>query len=361
MQIKLAELPADPVERVRVIETQMRQDLDRAREQQTEIQMLLQQTSIEVDKLTQREQSIMTRIRDMEINLENYSRSDIKTLYTASHETNLRLFMMRGQVEALQARQQHVKERQEQLGIILSVLNSQDFASLEPAGQDEPEAPAPEQVAASASLRRLMEVQESERLRISRYLHDGPAQTLANLVLRAEICEHLILRDTNEARAELQGLRSNLTGSLQETRRLIFDLRPMILDDIGLAPTLRRYLTDVSRERGFAATVRGPETADPLTPPARAMLFRLVQDAVSEMARRDSLAQVSVDITSSGAEVELTLEARGADSAGMPALEEVMATDEMRQRLSMLVATSQVSAAGERSMRLVVRATPPVN
>ena len=92
---------------------------------------------------------------------------------------------------------------------------------------------------------------------MSRYLHDGPAQTLTNLVLRAEICEHLVDRDPAKAKAELRGLRSNLTNSLQDARRLIFDLRPMILDDIGVIATLRRYLSEVGRTNGFSQSVRG--------------------------------------------------------------------------------------------------------
>lgn len=306
----------DPGERFRELEAKTRKELDQTREQLTEIELLLQQSSSEAEKLAQRETAITTRIRDMEINLENYSRADIKTLYTTAHDLGLRLFMMRGQVEQLQMRQEQVRERQEYLTLILSLLTSLGVApALDVPLPSAPARPSTADLAKAASLSRIIEAQEIERQRISRFLHDGTAQTLTNLVLKAEICSHLVDRDAAEAKAELTALRSSLTGSLQETRRLIFNLRPMTLDDIGLVPTLRRYLGEVGRGQGFAHTVQGPET-DELPPPVRALLFRLVQDIVSGLATRASLEGVTIDLTPRSGALELILEARPRPAPG---------------------------------------------
>ena len=358
--MSISPVPVDPAERFAALEAETRRELDHTREQLSEIQLLLQQSTNEADKLAQREQAITSRVRDMEINLENYSRSDVKTLYTTAHEVGLRLFMMRSQVEQLQMRQEHVKERQGRLGVIIGLLNNMGAAPVQapqPAGGAT--APSPEALAAASGLKGIIEAQESERLRVSRYLHDGPAQTLTNLVLRAEICEHLIERDTAEAKAELQGLRASLTNSLQETRRLIFSLRPMILDDIGLVPTLRRYLTEVGRGAGFAHTVRGPETGDDLSPQIRALLFRLVQDVVGGVVGRGGLEQVSVDLDIQGNSLELGVEVRAAEEAPLPALDEVLALEPISQRLYMLAATTEVATIGERGAQVIVQAALP--
>ena len=296
----------------------------------------------------------------MEINLENYTRADIKAFYTAAHEVSLRLFMMRSQVEQLQARQEQIRERQEHLSLILDLLNSLG-AGAKPEPEPErssPVLPSAEVIAAAASLRRVIEAQESERQRVSRYLHDGPAQTFSNLVLRAEICERMIERDVAEAKSELQGLRGVLTTTLQETRRLIFDLRPMILDDIGLIPTLRRYLTEVGRGRGFTPTVRGPETDDGLPSHVRSLLFRLVQDIIDGLATRGALEQVTIDLRVDEPVVELTIDVRGQAQDAAPALDEVLALDEVRQRLEMLAATTQVNRTGEHGASLMIVAAP---
>lgn len=349
----------DLAERFRTLEADTRRELDHTREQLTEIQLLLQQSSNEAEKLSQREAAITSRVRDMEINLENYTRADIKTVYTSSHEVGLRLFMMHSQVEQLQMRQEHVKEYQKQLGTILSLLNTIGATPVETKPEKTESATASAQKPGTGSLSRVIEAQESERQRVSRYLHDGTAQTLTNLVLKAEICEHMVDRDTAEAKAELQALRASLTAGLQETRRLIFQLRPMILDDIGLVSTLRRYLGEVGRAGRFNHTVRGPESNDQLAPHIRSLLFRLVQEVVAGLASQGALEQVTVDLNTQGTRLELSIEARAAADAPPPALEEVLNEEHIAQRLYMLGATTEIVAIGERGTQMVVSAVPP--
>ena len=71
--------------------------------------MLLRQTNGEVEKLAQRELGMTNRVRDMELNLDNYSRTDMKTIYNSAHEIQMRLFMMRAQVEQLEAKRNSMK------------------------------------------------------------------------------------------------------------------------------------------------------------------------------------------------------------------------------------------------------------
>jgi len=266
--------------------------------------------------------------------------------------------MMRSQVEQLQMRQEHIKERQAQLGLVLSLLHSVQGAPA-PAPVDAVTiAPTTHLATGAHDLKGMIEAQESERMRVSRYLHDGPAQTLTNLVLKAEICEHLIERDPAEARAELQALRANLTNTLQETRRLIFDLRPMILDDIGLAATLRRYLADVGRSAGFAYSVTGPDGGEELSVPMRSLLFRLIQDVVAGLVARVRLEHVTVNVALDGPSLEVTVVARAAEHE-LPPLEDVLTLEPVSQRLAMLEATTDIAHVGARTAQVEVQAVLP--
>ena len=83
---------------------------------------------------------------------------------------------------------------------------------------------------------RVVEAQEAERQRLSRQIHDGPAQALSNFILQTEIAMRLFDIDTERARAELQSLKTSATSTFQKVRDFIFDLRPMMLDDLGLVP-----------------------------------------------------------------------------------------------------------------------------
>ena len=77
-------------------------------------------------------------------------------------------------------------------------------------------------------------------------MHDGPAQSLTNIVLQAQIVERLVGKDPALAQGEVRQLVAMVQQTLEATKTFIFDVRPMVLDDLGLVPTLRR----AARERG---------------------------------------------------------------------------------------------------------------
>ncbi|MEI7743134.1 MAG: histidine kinase [Chloroflexota bacterium] len=93
----------------------------------------------------------------------------------------------------------------------------------------------------------VLSAQEDLRREIARSMHDGPAQSLTNIVLQAQIVERLMERDPSHARGELRLLVSMVQQTLEATKNFIFDVRPMVLDDLGLVPTLRRSTRDRGR------------------------------------------------------------------------------------------------------------------
>jgi hypothetical protein len=97
----------------------------------------------------------------------------------------------------------------------------------------------------------VLSAQEDLRRDIARAMHDGPAQSLTNIVLQAQIVERLVDKDPAYARGETRLLVSMVQQTLDATKNFIFDVRPMVLDDLGLVPTLRRS----ARERGRRAHI----------------------------------------------------------------------------------------------------------
>lgn len=128
--------------------------------------------------------------------------------------------------------------------------------------------------------RQVFQIVEEERMRIARDMHDGPAQSMSNLVLRAEILERLVDRDPDRAKSEIQSFKDSMKGVLDETRDLIFDLRPMTLDDLGVIPTLRRLVNEYKEREGIEArlSVIGQERR--LPPETEGALFRIVKEAL---------------------------------------------------------------------------------
>jgi two-component system sensor histidine kinase DegS len=119
-------------------------------------------------------------------------------------------------------------------------------------GVEVPEPGVAADTALPPSLSRVvLSAQEDLRREIARSMHDGPAQSLTNIVLQAQIVERLVDRDPVQAKGEAALLVQMVNQTLEATKDFIFDVRPMVLDDLGLVPTLRRAV----RERGRRAHV----------------------------------------------------------------------------------------------------------
>jgi len=103
---------------------------------------------------------------------------------------------------------------------------------------------------------------------------------MSNIVLKAEICERLVDSDPEKAKDELRTLKSVVRDTLRDVRKIIYDLRPMSLDDLGLIPTLQRYIETCREESGIKITFKTRGTCEQLKPVVSLTVFRLVQEAV---------------------------------------------------------------------------------
>ena len=132
---------------------------------------------------------------------------------------------------------------------------------------------------------RVIRAQEEERRRVAREIHDGPAQTLANIVLRLEIAEKLLELDPSRVRAELKDLKNLVRANLQDIRRIIFDLRPMALDDLGIVPALKKYLDNFQETYGIECEILIEGRERRLLPAMEVALFRLIQEGMTNVAK----------------------------------------------------------------------------
>ncbi|WP_156855619.1 sensor histidine kinase [Oceanobacillus sp. AG] len=146
---------------------------------------------------------------------------------------------------------------------------------------------------------KIIEAQEEERRRLSREIHDGPAQMLANILLRSEIIERVLHDDSVKAAIdELQSVRKMIRSSLYEVRKIIYDLRPMALDDLGLIPTIRKYIANLIdfHQIDIDFVFLGEEKR--LNDKYEVALFRLMQESVQNAIKHanPTLIQVKLQI-----------------------------------------------------------------
>ena len=216
----------------------------------------------------------------------------------------------------------------------------------------------------------VLNAQEDLRREIARAMHDGPAQSLTNIVLQAQIVDHLLGRDPDRARAEVRQLVSMVQQTLEATKTFIFEVRPMVLDDLGLVPTLRRS----ARERGRRAGV--PIEFDSIGQDRRidvdleSSLFRIIDESLAGYlsgrpdrlsvrldwsddvveARIAALRDATQAITEADREVAEVMKAAEGQKDLPPALESMM-TDRRRR------ADEQAAAAREAAIVALPGAT----
>lgn len=284
-----------------------RQEQERNRRELDEIERLLRQTQTEAEKLAQRDLSASSQLRNLQANIDRFSKEDIRNVFTMVQEVQVRLASVRLQVEQIQAKQQRLRSRQEELATLTGVLAQVEEGVRSVARSGSAAGPQVNDTLISE----VIQAQEKERLRISLQMHDGPAQTLSNLILRAEICERLVDRDVAQARSELASLKKAINTTLQETRRFIFDLRPMILDDLGLVPTLRRYARDFGEKYNLeiSVVVQNMDTRFPRH--YEVALFRYVQEALNNVSKHANAGSVRVVLDALGNQAQLLVEDDG--------------------------------------------------
>lgn len=171
---------------------------------------------------------------------------------------------------------------------------------------------------------KIIKAQEDERQRVARDIHDGPAQLMSNVVLKAEICERMIDVDLEKARLELRNLKKIVRESIQDVRKIIYNLRPMSLDDLGLVPTLQRFLMTFQEDTGISVVFKARGAFEDVKPLISLTVFRIVQESVSNVKKHANANNVTInlDLTEKDLKLHIGDDGRGFDLEGFKEMRE---------------------------------------
>jgi two-component system, NarL family, sensor histidine kinase DegS len=255
-----------------------------------EVTLMIEQSQGELAKITQRNAAITAHLQQLQ--KQDTTVEDLKMSYDSALDVQQRLFVMRGQLEKLQNDTVHLKKYKSLLEKVVSGSGSEDLSN--------PSSPVSNAKSQMAGIEMIVNAQESERQRLSRQMHDGPAQALSNFILQTEIAMRLLDVDPAQARDELGNLKASAMGTFQKVRSFIFELRPMMLDDLGLIPTLRKYADAFKEQAGLDVSVTVTGTERRLEPYLEVMVFRAVQELLGNSSRHSqaTLIKVQVDLGS---------------------------------------------------------------
>lgn len=158
---------------------------------------------------------------------------------------------------------------------------------------------------------RAIGAQEEERIRIARSLHDDTAQMISMLIINIEQMQKMIPQDDPRLCQQVQESHNVATILLENLRKVIWDLRPSILDDLGLVPAIRWYAQTHLKERGVQFEMKGGMGAMRLPPHLETTLFRILQEAVSNILRHANASKVIIKIRPEEEDVVLEIQDDG--------------------------------------------------
>jgi two-component system sensor histidine kinase DegS len=299
-----------------------------------EVSLMLEQSQVEVNKLAQRNASVNAHLQQVQAQFESLPRADIRMTYDSAIDAQQRMFVMRGQVEKLQSDQVHMNR---QVALMERVLKVMDEGPGPEAGRNS--------LATIETVEMIIQAQEAERQRLSRLMHDGPAQAVSNFILQTEIAMRLFDIDQVKAREELGTIKTSATNTFKKVRDFIFELRPMMLDDLGLSPTLKRYVDAFKEQSGIDVqlTITGLERR--LEPYQEVMVFRAIQELLNNTARHSlaSIVKVHLDMGDANIKVQVEDNGKGFDVVSVPD-KTAMGLKVIRERVEMLGGIMQLES-----------------
>ena len=165
-------------------------------------------------------------------------------------------------------------------------------------------------------LDRVIGAQEDERARVARDLHDEIGQDLTSVLLALRLVEGALAAprpDSAEARHRVAEVRALVVDALGDVRQLAFDLRPTVLDDLGLAAALEGHAENFTRRHGIAlqTAVDGLTDHPRLPSPVETVVYRVVQEALTNVARHAHAVHASLVVRRSGQRLRAVVEDDG--------------------------------------------------
>ncbi len=206
-------------------------------------------------------------------------------------------------------------------------------------------------------LERLVSAQEEERRRIARELHDEASQALTMIMMNLAQAIDTLPGDATEAKKKLSQSRSLAAQTLAELRKLIYDLRPEVLDQLGLVPALRSYVKSHLEAENIQTRVRFIGLEGRLPSQVEITLFRVIQEAVTNIVRHSGASVVNIEVVARKSVVTAAIEdnGRGFDVEATLESPESWGLRGIRERVAVLGGELSIESGAGQGTRLQFR------
>jgi len=154
---------------------------------------------------------------------------------------------------------------------------------------------------------------EEERRRIARDLHDGPAQVLTNISMKLEILNMMIDSDAEMAKTQVNQLHKKVGSVIREIRHLIYDLRPIAVDEVGLFEATKALCTQLQQNWNIPIKMHVQDSIESkwIAPAKQVALYRLIQEILNNMKKHAQAKTITLDVVKENDELFITIKDDG--------------------------------------------------
>ncbi|HWK24796.1 MAG TPA: histidine kinase [Ureibacillus sp.] len=351
-----------------IISEQSRNSFEELKAELESIKEKIRRIIDENDDLEKRTKSAKLRLVEVSKNFNLYTEEQVREVYEATNDLQIRLSLTRSEEMRLREKRDELErrlrtlydtiERAENIVNQVNVVIKYLTTDLKNVGHALENAKIKQDFGI-----KIIAAQEKERKRLSREIHDGPAQMMANVLMRSNLIERTYRENGMEAAIkEIAELKMTVRNALSEVRRIIYDLRPMALDDLGIVPTLKKYLS-TTMEYNPGVEIHFQTFSDEKRLPSdyEVSIFRLVQESVNNSIKHGKAKDIWVKIEWLKKQISILVKDNGIGFDKEVAREQSFGIIGMRERVDLLKGSMDIESSPGNGTLILFKVPMPGN
>ncbi|MGI6604010.1 MAG: sensor histidine kinase [Firmicutes bacterium] len=288
-------------EQIEIISNEARAEAESIARELEQVNRQMQATIVQVETARVQEQLSRQELVRVSRDFKRYREEDILRAYERARDVQVQLILLKEKEKALWEKRSEIEQRfrgvkrlleraealSAKVGVAMDYLtgNVKQMSEVLESVQEKREIAV-----------RVIRAQEEERRRVARDLHDGLAQQLAGAILELEVAQRVLEQDADRAREELKNVEQIIRTGLREARDVIFNLRPLALDSLGLKAAIENLAAQIRERTGLDVNVSLLGNETPLDSTVLSCVYRIAQEALNNVVKHAAATRVMVRI-----------------------------------------------------------------
>lgn len=283
-----------------LIAENLKKENERCKDELEKIKIQIYDVVKQVDEIEARDKLMRQKLCEVSKNFKNYSEEQVKNVYETASNVRIEFLAKVNEENILKDRRNRLeidlRKSIENINIAEKVINQVSIAMSYLGGNINDMLKDADKDSEMIVGIKILEAQENERKRIARDIHDGPAQHMANVVMKVDICKKILEKDLEQGFKELADLKESVKVALREVRNIIFDLRPMSLDDLGLNQTIQQAMNTITNETNIEIELRLKPLNMEIESIIQVAVYRIIQEIFNNIKKHSKAKHASLKL-----------------------------------------------------------------